>query len=53
MARNADPHPEPNDPNEGPTPKFPPGSRTTRSWKRVARYASRAVVSQEEYTDRS
>ena len=26
MARNADPHPEPNDPNEGPTPKFPPGT---------------------------
>jgi hypothetical protein len=25
MARNADPHPEPNDPNDGPAPKFPPG----------------------------
>ena len=26
MARNGDPHPEPNDPDEGPAPKFPPGS---------------------------
>lgn len=26
MARNADPHPEPDDPNEGPVPHFPPGT---------------------------
>ena len=26
MARNADPHPPPDDPNEGPAPHFPPGT---------------------------
>jgi hypothetical protein len=30
MARNGDPHPAPDDPNEGPAPKFPPGNAPDR-----------------------
>ena len=31
MARNPDPHPDPNDPKQGPAPKFPPGLAPTRT----------------------
>jgi hypothetical protein len=31
MARNADPHPEPDDPKSSPAPKFPPGGSGKRN----------------------
>jgi hypothetical protein len=31
MVRNGDPHPKPDDPGEGPAPKFPAGNEPERS----------------------